>query len=105
MHNNPASSIDTVTDAIPVPLKEYSKKNPKRISAVRSEVKERTEKPILSVDTCLSSTCNGIFEDVFSTFLVICKDKKHNMSPVLGSEDRDKTTVRTTARRITFMED
>ena len=86
--NSPPPSIDRVTDVTSVPLNENSNKTPKRISAIPSEVKQRTDKPILSVDTCLCTTCNGIFEDVFRTFLVICKDKKHRVNSVDESEYR-----------------
>lgn len=87
VQNSSPPSIDRVTDVTSVPLNEYSNKTPKRISAIPSEVKQRTDKPILSVDTCLCTTCNGIFEDVFRTFLVICKDKKHRVNSVDESED------------------
>lgn len=79
MHNSPPPSIDRVTDATSVPVNEYCKKKAKRLSTFPSEANQ-DDKPILVVDTCLSTNCNGILEDIFGIFRVICEDKKHDGS-------------------------
>lgn len=68
MYDNPVPSVL---------LNEYGRGKPKRLSTFPSEAIHH-DKPILVVDTCLSTNCNGILEDIFGIFRVICEDKKHD---------------------------
>lgn len=77
MYDNPAPSIYTVPDATSALLNEYGRRKAKRLSTFPSEANQH-DKPILVVDTCLSINCNGILEDIFGIFRVICEDKKHD---------------------------
>jgi hypothetical protein len=58
-----------------VPVSEYEKEKAKRLSPPCKAA--QCDKPTLWVNTCLSTNCDGNFEDIFGIFRVICEDKKH----------------------------
>lgn len=58
----------------------------KNLLSIKSQKKETKRKTLLITTVCPDLRCTGYWQDIFETFYIICKDRKHSVLRLKSEE-------------------